>query len=61
MSYALDANVLLFASDEDSPLHARSVEIVNEVARGPEIVYVFWPTIMAYLRIAAHPLRFVIR
>lgn len=55
MSYALDANILLFASDEDSPLHARSVEIMSRAAHGPEIVYLFWPTIMAYLRISTHP------
>ena len=55
MSYALDANILLSASDEASPLHARSLEIVTRAAQGPEIVYLFWPTIMAYLRIATHP------
>lgn len=25
------------------------------MANGPEIAYLFWPTIMAYLRIATHP------
>ena len=25
------------------------------MARGPEIAYLFWPTIVAYLRIATHP------
>ena len=55
MSYTLDANILLYASDEASPLHARSLEVVTRVAQGPEIVYLFWPTIMAYLCIATHP------
>jgi toxin-antitoxin system PIN domain toxin len=55
MSYTLDANILLYASDEASPLHSRSLEIVTRAAQGPEIVYLFWPTIMAYLRIATHP------
>lgn len=55
MSYALDANILIYASDESSPLHSRSLEIVTGAAQGPEIVYLFWPTIMAYLRIATHP------
>ncbi len=55
MSYTLDANVLLYASDEASPLHARSLDVVTGAAQGPEIVYLFWPTIMAYLRIATHP------
>jgi uncharacterized protein len=55
MSYTLDANILLYASDEDSPFHARSVEVLATAARGPEIVYLFWPAIMAYLRISTHP------
>ena len=55
MSYTVDANVLLYASDESSPVHARARELVGRLADGPEIAYVFWPTVMAYLRIATHP------
>ncbi len=55
MSYTLDANMLLYASDEGSRLHGQAMEVIERVARGPEIVYLFWPTIMAYLRIATHP------
>ncbi len=58
MSFAIDANLLLYASDQDSPLHARAVELLDEIALGPEIVYLFWPTTMAYLRIATHPVIF---
>ncbi len=55
MSYTLDANVLLYASDESSPVHVRAREIIGRLADGPEIAYLFWPTVMAYLRIATHP------
>jgi hypothetical protein len=55
MSYAVDANLLLYASDQDSPLHQRAVALLDELALGPEIVHLFWPTILAYLRIATHP------
>jgi uncharacterized protein len=55
VSTTLDANVLLYASDAASPRNARALKIVQQVAAGPEIAYVFWPTIMAYLRIATHP------
>lgn len=55
MSYTLDANVLLYASDEASPLHRRALEFVEAMAGGPEIAYLLWPTVMAYLRIATHP------
>lgn len=54
MSRAIDANLLLYASHDASPFHARAGEVVEELADGPEIVYLFWPVIMAYLRIATH-------
>jgi len=55
VSYTIDANVLLCASDESSPVHARARAFVERLAAGPEIAYLFWPTVMAYLRIATHP------
>ena len=55
MTHTIDANVLLYASDQGSAMHARARELVDEMARGPEIVHLFWPTVMAYLRIATHP------
>lgn len=54
MSATLDANLLLFASDESSPFHERARAFLADLAEGPEIVYVFWPVVMAYLRIATH-------
>jgi len=55
VSQTVDANVLLCASDEASPFHPRARELVERLARGREIVYLFWPTVMAYVRIATHP------
>lgn len=55
MSYTIDANVLLYASDQSSPVHHRARELVGRLADGPDIAYLFWPTVMAYLRIATHP------
>jgi hypothetical protein len=55
VSHTVDANVLLYASDEASTLHARAREFVARMAAGPEIAYLFWPTIVAYLRVATHP------
>lgn len=55
MSYTVDANVLLHASDESSPVHHKARAAVQRLADGPEIAYLFWPTVMAYLRIATHP------
>lgn len=55
MSFAIDANLLLYASDHESQFHERAVRVLDEIALGPEIVYLFWPVVMAYLRIATHP------
>jgi toxin-antitoxin system PIN domain toxin len=55
VSVTLDANVLLYASDESSAFHERARERLEGLARGPGIVYLFWPVVMAYLRISTHP------
>jgi toxin-antitoxin system PIN domain toxin len=55
VSYAVDANLLLYASDASSRFHERALEFLSECYAGPEIFYLPWPTAMAYLRIATHP------
>jgi toxin-antitoxin system PIN domain toxin len=55
VSAAIDVNPLLYASDSSSPFHAAALAFVERVAAGPDLVYVFWPTAMAYLRISTHP------
>ena len=54
MSATLDSNLLLYASDAASPFHERSREVVEAFARGPGLVYLFWPVLIAYLRVATH-------
>jgi uncharacterized protein len=55
VSVTLDVNVLLYASDDSSQFHTAALGLVEDLARGPELVYLFWPTVMAYIRIASHP------
>ena len=55
MSFAIDANILLYASDRSSPLGDRAAAFLSECAAGTEVVYLPWPTISSYLRIATHP------
>jgi uncharacterized protein len=55
VSYSLDVNVLLYASDRSSDRHARARSFVETCAAGPEILCLAWPTVMSYLRIATHP------
>lgn len=54
MSVTVDANLLLYASDASSPRQSAARVLLGELAAGPELVYLFWPVAMAYLRIATH-------
>ena len=54
MSFAIDANVLIYASDRASPWHAPVRRFLDHACAGPELMYLPWPTLMAYLRIATH-------
>ena len=55
MSVTVDANVLVYASNEAEPVHQPARQLLERLAAGPEIVYLFWPAIMGYLRIVTHP------
>jgi toxin-antitoxin system PIN domain toxin len=55
LSATVDTNVLLYASDAASTFHERARELVGTFARGPDLVYLFWPVLTAYLRVATHP------
>lgn len=55
MSVTLDANVLVYASNEADPVHGPARDLLRRLAEGPGLVYFFWPTLMAYLRVVTHP------
>ncbi|MFB3737402.1 MAG: TA system VapC family ribonuclease toxin [Candidatus Velamenicoccus archaeovorus] len=55
MSSTVDVNVLLYASDSSSGFHAKARELLDRLARGPDLLYLFWPVLLGYLRIATHP------
>ena len=54
MSYSIDANVLLFASDRTCDRHAVARDFLDSCTSSPEVLCLTWPTLMAYLRIATH-------
>jgi toxin-antitoxin system PIN domain toxin len=55
VSYSLDVNVLLYASDRSSDRHVPARRFIDACAAGPEILCLTWPTLMSYLRISTHP------
>lgn len=54
MSSTVDVNVLLYASDESSPFHGKALQLLSRLAEGPDLLYLFWPVVMGYLRMATH-------
>jgi toxin-antitoxin system PIN domain toxin len=55
VSYALDAGVLLYASDASSRYHERAWAFLRSCSADPDLLYLFWTVILGYLRIATHP------
>lgn len=54
MSSTVDVNVLVYASNESDPAHAQARELLERLASGPELLYLFWPVLLGYLRIVTH-------
>jgi uncharacterized protein len=55
LSATVDTNILLYAANSDDDLHGRAREFLERLAGGPDLLYLFWPTIMGFLSIATHP------
>ena len=55
MSYSVDVNVLLYASDQASPRHDEAIQFLIDRASDPELFCIAWLTLMAYIRISTHP------
>ncbi len=55
MSYSVDANIMLYASDQPSPHHTAARAFMDSRPLDHDLFYVTWPTLMAYLRVATHP------
>jgi hypothetical protein len=55
VSFAVDVNVLLYASDRSSPFSTRAMEFLGRCAEGAEVWCIAWPTVMGYLRMVTHP------
>jgi toxin-antitoxin system PIN domain toxin len=55
VSFSCDVNILLYASDSASPVHAQARGFLKSAAAGGDLFCLGWPTVMSYLRIATHP------
>ena len=51
----VDANILLYATDSDSPFHGRAAGWLEQALNGPARVGLPWQSLAAFLRLATHP------
>jgi toxin-antitoxin system PIN domain toxin len=51
----VDANILLYAVDEESPFHGNARGWLEAVLNGPRRVGIPWASLVAFVRIATHP------
>jgi toxin-antitoxin system PIN domain toxin len=55
LSATVDANVLIYASNEADPMFEPARALISRLGAGPDIFYLFWPVVMGYLRMVTHP------
>ncbi|HEU0201038.1 MAG TPA: TA system VapC family ribonuclease toxin [Burkholderiaceae bacterium] len=55
MSFGIDVNILLYASDTSSPRHAKAAAFVKQCASERSVFCLAWLTVMSYMRMATHP------
>jgi toxin-antitoxin system PIN domain toxin len=51
----VDANVLLYAVDEDAPLHSAAIGWLDPALAGREAVGFVWTVLLAFVRLSTHP------
>lgn len=51
----IDANILLYAVDEESPFHDVARPWLEAALNGDRRVGIPWPSLVAFVRIATHP------
>ena len=55
MSATLDTNILVYASNERDPAHRAARSLLERLAAGPDLLYLFWPTLVGYVRLVTSP------
>lgn len=51
----VDANILLYSVDEDSPFHEPARQWMDSALNGPRRVGIPWMSLIAFMRIATNP------
>jgi hypothetical protein len=54
VSYSVDVNLLLYASDASSPHHDKALRFVRGLPDRADVLCLTWPTLIGYLRMSTH-------
>ena len=55
MSYSIDVNILLYATDTSSGFNERAREFMKSCAESSEPLFLAYLTLLSYVRMATHP------
>ncbi len=55
MSTTVDTSILVYATDSGSDVGDAARDLIERLARGPDLLYVFWPALMGFIRVSTHP------
>lgn len=55
MSYSIDTNILIYASNKSSPFYEASKLFLEKCVMDPDLLCLTWSVIMGYQRIVTHP------
>jgi len=55
LSAAIDTNILLYAANSSSESFETARDLVERLALGPDLLYLFWPVAMGFLRLSTNP------
>jgi uncharacterized protein len=55
VSFGVDVNILLYASDAGCPEHTKARAFIEQCATAGEVFCLAWVTLMSYLRMSTHP------
>jgi toxin-antitoxin system PIN domain toxin len=55
VSYSVDVNLLVFASNEEASEQSRAIKFLEEREQDPDLFCLTWPVLCGYQRIVTHP------
>ena len=55
MSATVDTNILVYASNERDAAHPVARSLLERLTAGPDLLYLFWPALLGYVRLVTNP------